>query len=231
MRAVFVDGENLNWMRQPLGIGKLNYHGLYDLLAGGKIGGTGNHLISKPVFTINVDGEKKIGKMLRNIGFDVIPFDQRGEDDQILKDRINSLNPEVVNEILVVSADQDFVESLRRHASAGVKVYWLATVNEGREGRSMVSSVISESTEFEFVELTKHKEQLMQEAWEDREPRPRVRERENSTPYVVPEMPEMPKFVKITLSTSAPHSEITNVLRDILKVIATHPSVKYTIEG
>lgn len=223
MKAVFVDGASLGWMREPLGIGKYNLSGLYKVLTENI--GSASPLHKRPIYTVNPDGMKTVGKNLRTIGFEPVLSEYQDHDDQIIKNAIQATD---ADEIILVSADQDFVERVREKAQSGVKVYWVATDLPSRDGRSMMGSMlhdfIQNTENVEFVELAHLKKELMLAPWEVRERKPRG---EEETKTRTKEM----KFVKITLSTSAPHDEIADVLRAVISVIAKFPSIKYTIEG
>lgn len=231
MRAVFVDGASLSWMREPLGIGKYNLSGLYEVLTK-RVGQVlpPAELLRRPIYTVNSEGMRAVSKNLKTAGFEPILFEYQGHDDQIIISQINGLSPVEVSEIVLVTADQDFVECVRDKAQKGVKVYWVATNYKSGDGHPMVGQMLEEfidkTENVEFVELANFKEQIMRASWEVRERQPQVGgEDEKKT------QTEEIKFVKITLSTTATHDKIFEVLRAVMGVVAKFPEVKYSVEG
>ncbi len=224
MRAVFVDGASFSWMRKPLGIGRYDLSKLYSVLAE-QIGYPGLKLWKWPVYTLTPEGQA-VGKILRTLGFDVILSEYPNHDDQTIISQIKALDPAVVKEIVLVSADQDFVDCVREKAQQGVKVYWTATIFMANGETPMMSRVlldfIEKTDNVTFVELGQFKGKLMREPWEERMPRIQAHE-------IV--AVELPRPIKITLSTLATRDEIADLLYEVTQVIIKFPDLKYTIEG
>ena len=168
MRAIFIDGGSLSWMREPLGIKEFENRGVYEVLVD-HVGSA--PLVGKPVYTISVEGADKVGKKLKFIGFELVVYTERGEDDRAIIDRIEKIDPTEVSEIVMVSADLDFAEALNKKAEAGVKIYWAATRNIVSGKTPMIGRELERiltSGRFEFVELANFKGQLMRSPWEER---------------------------------------------------------------
>ena len=218
-KAIFVDGASLARMRPGLGINLFEFKALYQILT--EEVGTEKEIFGKPFYTISkAASEGTWVKTIRSRGFEVAIIEtENGQDDKLIIDRIKTLKPGDVSEIVLVSADQDFVPVLRDKKAEGIKIYWVATKSPTEEGRRMIGEVLEEllGTEFEFVELANFKDRLMRSPWVGR--------------VAQPEPPKPQRKVKVTLEIATTHDESFTILDDVMKIVKQHPEMKYTIES
>ncbi|HBT80523.1 MAG TPA: hypothetical protein DEB13_01100 [Candidatus Yanofskybacteria bacterium] len=163
MKAIFVDGEALGWMRQGLGIGAYRFSELYRILTT-EIGKSAGLL--PPVYVLSSGADQKIGKFLRAAGF-VTKVVNAPRDDEFIQEQIKAL-PTEVTEVVLVAADSDFVPSLREVANRGITVFVVAT-RALQNGNSMVGVIMEdflrENENTTFVDLEKYKAKLMKSSW------------------------------------------------------------------
>src|SRR3989344_2827886 len=164
-KAIFVDGPSSNSIKQALGIERFHYPALYDVLVG-KVG-VCRKLAHPPIMTADpckVD-RQGLSKLLKGAGFEVaFSTTARGEDDDNLLARIAPLDLPAVQEIVVVTSDQDFVPILRQKVSLGIKVYWVSTLCEHpthhRHGLSENVLNLCKSGVFKFVDLHTYRQEI-----------------------------------------------------------------------
>lgn len=171
-RAVFVDSASLSHMRRPLGIGEFNFRDLFEVLTK-KIGGNTPVKAFPPVCVISSDKKLKNVRMgLGFSGFEVVPVEMTrggGEDDAVIIQKIEALDPKKVNEIVIVSADSGYLNALLAKKAQGVeRVYWVAMQGNGTNGRPLISRYLTdlfESGDFIFVDLAQFKTEIMRIPW------------------------------------------------------------------
>ncbi len=214
-KAIFVDGANLLSMREPLGIGRYDFRGLYNLLLQvGKV----EDLYTRPLFVISADSDMVIGKALRTVGFEVaVASTTNSADDKLIISQIEAL-PAEISEIVIVSADQDYAPALSEKARQGVKVYWVATKITRQDGRSMVSEILDPFFDdglFLFRELSERKEEIMDKPWIDRSPRAQRLNRDAK------------KTQKLSITISLRDDERPAVLEALSEFIKACPSAQF----
>lgn len=103
-------------------------------------------------------------KTLRSAGFRVEPVTSiNSQDDERIKELIARLTADTTGEIVIVTADQDFVRTLRRKVKEGIKVYWVATrcVAPGKGPSIGVGlEALFAQKEFDFVELAQYHQEI-----------------------------------------------------------------------
>src|SRR3989344_74467 len=213
-RVVIVDWESLHFMCRILGIGKLNFRGLYQVLAH-KIGTSDLH--KRPICVLPPHRRETIGKSLQTAGFEVVaPEGGEKPDDAYIIDYLSKLQSPEVTEVVLVSADQDFAPVL---LGKSMTVHWVATRARNDEGKTMVASALEEVFEaeerFNFVELKDYQDLIMREP---ARPRPPI------------ETPSDGRRLKISLEAGVDTDSIA-FLRALLRLIQSYPDVRYTIEG
>src|SRR3989344_7204073 len=158
--VVLVDGPSFFCTAKgALGIGMINCQGLYDVLV--KKIGKGLATAFPPLFTMSPDkalSSEGIAKELAGAGFEIIPASpEHNADDIALKNRISNLDPREIAVVVMVTADRDFVPSLRSLACNGVVVIWVSTRRpEPRDNRSRLPVDVDELCKqgvFQFVDL------------------------------------------------------------------------------
>ena len=171
-KFVIVDSANLSWMRQPLNIGKYNLIGLFDTLT--KRIGTLEVKDGDAFYTVATSHESTMYKPLTTARFSLLTFNQQAEksvDDLLIKEKLLKLNPDEFGEVVIVSCDADFIDTIKELIKKGIKVYLVGTENLTSEGNSMLSvsfEVFTNEPLFRFVELSDFKEQICLKEWADR---------------------------------------------------------------
>lgn len=161
MLAVFGDGASLTHMQLTM-LETDEWFNLRELfLVLTEKVGTEKKLAFQPMITVP-DVRSQWAKALRTAGFRTHQATSRGaRDDSAIIDAINALD-ETVTEIVILTADQDYVQALRKQAERGVKVYWVATrmLKKGRLSISAALNQLFERGEFTFVELAQFIDEL-----------------------------------------------------------------------
>lgn len=162
-KAIFVDGASFGYIKRALGIGSIKFNQLRNVLV--REIGDCRDLVDRPFFVISHAGFLLMKKPLMHAGFYV--FASRtgnGKDDGEIISRIENLGQDV-SEIVLVSADSDFLPVLRRQVEQGKKVFIVATDKpDVISGRSMIAEHFKEEFArgvLTFVELADFKEQIM----------------------------------------------------------------------
>ena len=169
-KAIIIDGNALFNIMRIIGIGQWKDKELYDLLI--SCVGT-SPPFGKPYITCKPEHTTK-KKTLELIGYDVELAESRGGyDDLCIRKRIQSFSSNEVDEIIFVGADEDMVADLLKCAECGIRVTFVATLNEDpQSGRLMLAGHLQELIEsgtFSFYELADKKDELMRMPWIERE--------------------------------------------------------------
>lgn len=138
--SIFIDGSNLYYSLKDLGVSKINFQKLVDLLKKGRL------LISifyyNAPLDISVDSKKywdqqKFFDALRRIpGFNVVlarmrkherengtfEFEVKGDDVYLATDLISGAYENLYDTALIVSGDEDFVPAIRKAQKLGKRV-------------------------------------------------------------------------------------------------------------
>lgn len=113
-------------------------------------------------------------KLVRGAGFDpVVISSHMSEDDEFIKEEISNVNPDEVGEIVIVTADGDYIPCLMEKARQGIHVIVVSTkVSDPRsqKRRMMVSSGLLNPM-FTFIELADICHELGTKIREDRNAR------------------------------------------------------------
>jgi len=157
-KAAFVDGASLHHMGIALGFPGISYSGLYEFLRT-KIGSPG--FTRKPVVVLSRTLPMNIGERAGSAGFKVIKT-TRGHDDAALLQEISEIYPPAITEMVLVSADSDFGQRCLERAAWGMKIYWVATIEAGQYGQSMVGRKLRRWSEkkVDFIELRPHAREI-----------------------------------------------------------------------
>ena len=158
-----MDGASTNRMKIALGIAIINFGGLYKLLVENV--GTIRTLAFAPLITLHPDklqraSPRSLVKDCAGAGFEIIPVETiGGADDAAIKHRIANLDPKEVGEIVIVTADKDYVPPLRTKANEGVTIWWVAIgrpeLTEVHAGLSREVRDLCSSSVFRFFDLAK----------------------------------------------------------------------------
>lgn len=176
MIAIVIDGMALLSLKDPLGIRRINFRRLYNILTNG-----GRNLLHMPLITLRPDVAAGLGKALRSLGFKVISVPtERGEDgisqdDAYLVEHLTKLDAKKVSKVMLLGTDADLLEAFLKKVQAiaaehpnesCVRGYILGTRRKKRRtGTSSVGHVVETLlSEYpglvEFVELTEHAKEL-----------------------------------------------------------------------
>lgn len=166
-KAIFIDGRSLNRLTRCIGVPSLNYKALLHILK--MEVGACRELRHPPVITYYTltEENKKFFNALRSMGFEILEsVSTNGADDRLLIDRILQTDPAQVSELVLVSADSDFIALLREIKSRGVADIYLAASREAMNERNspMLGKRFEESFrngEFHFFELAAFKNELV----------------------------------------------------------------------
>ena len=212
-KAVFIDGASLSGMRYPLGIRSYDYQKLYAALA--ELGTS--PIVGKPLYVVPKGGDGPWTKSLRTIGFDVVVSSTKNsEDDKLIIKRISALKREHVDEIVIVSTDQDYSPALQQKVNEGMRVYWLATKNRDRDGTSPLGEALAHQFEagtFSFIDLADSREAVAREFM----------------PVDDPGNPR--KQVSVTLRVPILSSELGMLLRSVGTLLKRFPGASFTLES
>lgn len=165
-RAIFVDGASAGGAtKAALGIAFYNFRGLYNVLVNKIRIGEICPLAFPPIITLHPDKlidarPRGIAKDLAGAGFDIIPVaSDGGADDKAIINQIRLLDPGEIGEVVVLTADKDFVPILQYKVSEGITVFWVSTerVDPKSGARCLSSDVLAlcKSKVFTFFELGK----------------------------------------------------------------------------
>ena len=211
--AVFIDGASLSGMRYPLSIRNYAYPGLLKVLQ--TISTAPIH--GKPLYVVPKDGDGPWTKTLRTLGFDVVVSPTKnGQDDRLIIQRISALKRDHVDEIIIVSTDQDYAPALKQKTNEGFLVHWVGTRKNDRDGTSPMGSALlglCDTGVFSFTELAEHREAITREAM----------------PVETPDNPR--RSVTVTLKVSLLHSELERLLRRIGALLKLYPSAQFTLDN
>lgn len=225
-KAVFVDGPSASRLRWPLGIDQIDYKGLYRVLCN-KIGSC-SALAAPPTITVHperVMNGNHLGKIFAAAGFEVLPVESKGGlDDAVIKERIVGLDADKVKEIVIVTADKDFIPVLRQKAKSGIRVFWASTLmTDPQKGRHSLSRDVTElfsSGVFSFVELSKFTEDLT------------LRRMQTSAVSKAICMPGTSNVTIITLTLdSHDRAEHLRFASEVVNLQARFPRLKFKIEA
>ena len=218
MKAIFVDGPSTHHMGHAMNIARLNLFELHQLLT--QEVGYSKELAAQPFATIRPSIGKNAVKPYRTAGFNALEVNgANGSDDQAIITRIQGLDPQKVSEVVIVSADQDYVPVLREKAQQGIKVFWVGCSAKGAIGTPLMSpdlKTLFDST-FTFIDIMEHRERLTGKA------------KPVKTTPAVPKVPV--RDLKIELSGARSQDEYLTILALIARQLRKSPHIKYKIEG
>lgn len=217
MKAIFIDGPSLHHMGHEMGIGQFNLHALNKFLT--EEVGAERELADRIFVTVTPAMGKNAGRLWRNADFEVLETVSTDSlDDRLIIQRIVALDPEKLKEVILVSTDQDYIAALRRKAKQGIKVWWVGSLVNGHNDTPLMSTSLKPflGTEFAFVDLYAHKDQLMA--------LPKKMPAATRTDVPV-------RTLKIELSGAKSHAEHLAVLSTLTRLLGKYPCIKYKIEG
>lgn len=223
-RVTFIDGSSLSYMRPVLGIGKYKFSALYEILTQEIGSRTVRAVPPTYVMSSSVSNLEGLRKDVELAGFRVEPIETTrggGEDDRFINDQIKLLDPEEVGEIIIVSSDRGYAETLRAKKAEGIKkIYWLAVQGNGDQGYPIISiSLIDlfERGDFVFVDLSQFKERIMRKPWVDKPRADRTEQIE-----IVPAPPEPPHPV-------TPFSKVIKVAMEVTVGADRAPAILHSV--
>jgi len=229
MKAIFVDGEALGWMRQGLGIGAYRFAELYRILTT-EVGKSVGSL--RPVYVLSSGADQKIGKFLRAAGF-ATKIVNAPRDDEFIQEQIKALSTEVT-EVVLVAADSDFVSSLKEVVDRGIAVFVVAT-RALQNGSSMVGVIMEDflrdNENATFVDLDKYKDKLMKSPWVNRQMPEVPLDKEEarvvgSLPLpLVPVKGERSSIISLTGSSE----DVNSATSEIMSLFARFPRLRVNI--
>lgn len=212
-KAVFIDGASLSGMRYPLGIRSFDYQKLFDILTH-----TGDSpLVGKPLYVVPKKGDGPWTKSLRTIGYDVVISETKnGTDDRLIMKRIAALKPAHVDEILIVTTDQDYAPTLQQKVAEGMRVRWFGTRNKDRDGTSPIGEALVKQFEagaFEFTDLADVRDELTRE------------------PMPVVDPTDPPRQLSVTVRVSVRHSETGRFMTSLQTFLRRFPGATFVLES
>jgi hypothetical protein len=157
-KGIYVDGPAANMMKKSHQIAELHLPGLYHVLVN-KVGHA-RKLGSTPLFTADpgrVD-QQWMSKCCAGAGFQPLFHSSNdGSDDNALIQRLESVDTNVIQEIVIVTGDKDYIPVLRTKVSQGATVYWVATARRSPSDNNTCLSRelldLFSAKVFTFVEL------------------------------------------------------------------------------
>ena len=124
-KVAVVDGNSLYHMAKDLGYHTMSALTLHHFLSDIGDGSFSN----QPLFTYYEGfSTSVIIENFKLAGFDV-RLTPKGTDDDLIIQHIRSINVEEVQELILVTQDSDFLESVTEKCAAGLKVYWVGSMN------------------------------------------------------------------------------------------------------
>lgn len=126
--ACFLDGASLNVMQETLGLGKIHFPSLRNILST-RIG-RGLPFLEDPVITVGTAHINHLGNILLKSKFSPIAADSfQKQDDQVLIDKIRAVKKAEVSKIIVVTSDKDLLPCLLAKANEGIRILWVAVMS------------------------------------------------------------------------------------------------------
>lgn len=164
MKAVFVDGASLFCMAHVVGVPRMSFLALYDLLV--KDVGEQKRLAAIPLIVLRPDLALSLGKPLAGAGFEVLPATTSdGSDDRVIIERIKALDVSKVTELVLVSNDRDYMPVVKFKIMEGLsQVLWMGTKKLDTHNVSSMSYALKNLLKqpgFQFIEIEDHKERLI----------------------------------------------------------------------
>jgi len=211
-KAVFIDGASLSGMRYPLSIRSYDYQKLFQFL--NSLGSSS--VVGKPLFVVPKDSDGPWSKSLRTYGYDVVISDTKnGRDDRLIIRRIAELKPALVDEVVIVSTDQDYAPALQQKTAEGIRVLWVGTRNKDRDGSSPIGEALARQFEagtFSFVELAQSRDVIMREAM----------------PTEDPENPR--RTIAVTMRVPIHHSDVARFMSRLAALVRRYPGAQFTMD-
>ncbi len=212
-KAVLIDGASLSAMRNRLGIKRIHYLGLSRIL---KQVGT-LPFYGKPCIVLPETYRSQYWvKMLATYGYQVFfSPTENGKDDQVLIERMRSLDSQKVGEIIIVSTDQDYASILREKSDEGMRVYWVGTRKADKDGSLPIGTALEalfERGAFTFVELADHTSRLVRNPNEE-------------------EMDTLRRPLKVSITIPLTFKDTKRFVNKLLAVLGRFPGATYSIES
>lgn len=218
-KAIFVDGPSFSAILKAIGIYNWHFGEFLQILVNEV--GEARELVNKPVYVSAESFLKPIEKALQAVGYETVAIGtEDSKDDEFIKREIRNLPPGSVDEIVLVSADLDYLEELKKKEESGVKVFVAATTeNDPRRGGPIISDVLKNA--FSFVELAQFKNRIMKSPFV---PKPR-REQDEAASQLSSSNGHL-QNLEIKLQLRADSSEVAALWAHVAGIIAKHPSVE-----
>jgi hypothetical protein len=166
-KAVLIDGANALFMKHTIGVDFINFAGLYQVLLH-RIG-ICRKMAFRPVITLHPEFVHcQIQRQATAAGFDIVFVASKNEaDDHLILERLGPLNPREIKEIVIMTTDAGYADTLKHKVRQGIVVHWLATKLPDRvDGRCRLSRELREQfatgAPFHFVELANYAAQISQ---------------------------------------------------------------------
>lgn len=216
-KFIIVDGASLWHMMRILGVGKYNFKELQSILT--KEVGFSAHCYGRPVYVLGK--ATSMAKVVAANGFEaVVTEGGANADDQEIIRRLTQLNQDEVSEVVLVSADGDYVDILKNKMGLGTRITVVATgrPSDWNEDRPMLSSAYAElfSSGAAFVELADYKDRLMIEPFEDRRPQKK-------------EVAPLLRIVRVSMKLMLENEDIPDVTKVVSAILKCYPRSTSTI--
>ncbi|MDO8424256.1 MAG: hypothetical protein Q7S54_01440 [bacterium] len=221
-KAIFIDGPSFSNILKAIGIYNWDFAYFLEILT--KEVGEARELVNKPVFVLPERFLVPIRKALQAVGYETVAVDSEdGKDDEFIKREIRNLPIGSVDEIVLVSADLDYLNTLKDKEASGVKIFIVATAeNDSRRGSPMLSDVLKNA--FSFVELAQYQERLMKSPYVSKPRRGQEHEIVQSLEKNNPPQTLLVFEAKLQMTTEA--AEIAKFWADMALIIKKYPGIQ-----
>ncbi|HEV3245503.1 MAG TPA: hypothetical protein VG102_04040 [Candidatus Paceibacterota bacterium] len=154
-------------MKHTIGVDFINFAGLYQVLVH-RIG-ICRKVAFRPVITLHPEFVHcPIQRQATAAGFDIVFVASENEaDDDLILGRLGPLNPREIKEIVIMTTDAGYADTLQHKVSQGIVVHWAATaLPDPVDGRCRLSRELRQQfatgAPFRFVELAGYAAQISQ---------------------------------------------------------------------
>lgn len=159
-KTAFVDSASLWHIGRCLGYDHISYFDLERIIAHT---GIATEFARKPLMAVTKGAGPNIIENATLAGFEVMRTVEKGADDAQIIQWLDAVDPTIVDEIILVSADSDFVPMMEKKTQQGIKTYWITSKNvQGTDGRPVVGKYLASflGDFFMFVDMDEFTEQI-----------------------------------------------------------------------
>lgn len=147
-------------MGRCLGFDHIHYHNLERIIA--RIG-MAAEFERKPLMVVTKGASSNIIRNATLAGFDVVRTLEKGADDAHIIQWLAAVDPTTVDEIILVSADSDFIPMMEEKTRQGIRTYWVTSKNVwDTNGHPIVGNYLLSFFDkiFTFIELDAYREEV-----------------------------------------------------------------------